>query len=101
MTSVIDAAIGESFAVRARAAALQAALSGLFSAMSSWRTIESHLDERPRFATEVGAKAVLSAIAADTLPGEFAEAAKDPALSPRPVSARRPSAFGSSRRRRL
>ena len=78
LDSVIDAAIGESFAVRARAAALQAALSGLFSAMSSWRTIESHLDERPRFATEVGAKAVLSAIAADTLPSDFAEAAKDP-----------------------
>jgi uncharacterized membrane protein YccC len=80
LDAIIDEAIGESFAVRARAAALQAALSGLFSAISSWRTIESHLDERPRVATEAGAKAALSAISADALPGVLAtEAAKDPA----------------------
>jgi len=54
LDAIIDEAIGESFAVRARAAALQEALSGLFSAMSSWRTIESHLGGRPRLATETG-----------------------------------------------
>jgi Fusaric acid resistance protein family len=79
LDAIIDEAIGESFAVRARAAALQAALSGLFSAISSWRTIESHLDERPRVATEAGAKAALSAISAGALPSALAtEAAKDP-----------------------
>ena len=56
LDAIIDEAIGESFAVRARAAALQEALSGLFSAMSSWRTIESHLGGRPRLATEAAAE---------------------------------------------
>jgi uncharacterized membrane protein YccC len=80
LDAIIDEAIGESFAVRARASALQTALSGLFSAMSSWRTIESHLDERPRFATEVGAQAALSAISGDDSPSALvAEAEKDPA----------------------
>ena len=81
LDAIIDEAIGESFAVRARAAALQAALSGLFSAISSWRTIESHLDERPRFATEVGAKAALAAMPGVAFPDLLlAEAAKDPAF---------------------
>jgi uncharacterized membrane protein YccC len=81
LDAIIDEAIGESFAVRARAATLQAALSGLFSAISSWRTVESHLDERPRVATEAGAKAALSALSANAFPDALAaEAAKDPLL---------------------
>lgn len=81
LDAIIDEAIGESFAVRARAATLQAALSGLFSAISSWRTIESHLDERPRVATEAGAKAALSALSANAFPDALAaEATKDPLL---------------------
>jgi hypothetical protein len=76
-----DEAIGESFAVRARAAALQEALSGLFSAMSSWRTIESHLGGRPRLATEAAAESALLALPAEALSSALlAEAAKDPAL---------------------
>ena len=78
---IIDEAIGESLAVRARAAALQAALSGLFSAMSCWRAIESHLDQRPRLITEAGAEAALSALAGVAFPGALlVEAARDPAL---------------------
>jgi uncharacterized membrane protein YccC len=73
---IIDEAIGESLAVRARAAALQAALSGLFSTMSCWRAIESHLDQRPRLITEAGAEAALAALP-DAL---LVEAARDPAL---------------------
>jgi uncharacterized membrane protein YccC len=81
LDAIIDEAIGESFAVRARAAALQEALSGLFSAMSSWRTIESHLGGRPRLATEAAAESALLALPAEALSSALlAEAAKDPAL---------------------
>jgi len=81
LDAIIDEAIGESFAVRARAAALQEALSGLFSAMSSWRTIESHLGGRPRLATETAAESALLALPAEALSSALlAEAAKDPAL---------------------
>lgn len=81
LDAIIDEAIGESFAVRARAAALQEALSGLFSAMSSWRTIESHLGGRPRLATEAAAESALLALPAEALSSAFlAEAAMDPAL---------------------
>ncbi len=81
LDAIIDEAIGESLAVRARAAALQAALSGLFSAMSSWRAIESHLDQRPRLITEAGAEAALAALPGVAFPDSLlVEAAKDPAL---------------------
>jgi len=81
LDAIIDEAIGESLAVRARAAALQAALSGLFSAMSSWRAIEWHLDQRPRLITEAGAEAVLAAQPGVAFPDALlVEAAKDPAL---------------------
>lgn len=67
--------------LRARAAALQSALSGLFSALSSWRTIESHLNQHPRPATEAGAKAALSALPAECSPDLLlSETSKDPAL---------------------
>ena len=100
LDAIIDEAIGKSFAVRARAATLQAALSGLFSAISSWRTIESHLDERPRVATEAGARAALSALSANAFPDALAaEAAKDPLLLCERLQQERRSAFGLSRGR--
>ncbi|MGH6834080.1 MAG: FUSC family protein [Methylocella sp.] len=81
LDAIIDQAIGESSAVRAHAAALQAALSGLFSAMSCWRVIESHLDQRPRLSTEAGAEASLAALPGVAFPDALlVEAAKDPAL---------------------
>jgi uncharacterized membrane protein YccC len=72
LDAVIDQAIGESLSVRARAATLKEALAGLISAMSSWRTIEAHLNERPRLVAEAGAEAALSALQASAFPGASA-----------------------------
>jgi uncharacterized membrane protein YccC len=78
LDAVIDQAIGESLAVRAHAASLRAALAGLFSAMSSWRTIESHLSEH---AAEAGAAAALTALSAATIPAALTvEALRNPAI---------------------
>ncbi|MDQ6867192.1 MAG: FUSC family protein [Pseudomonadota bacterium] len=80
LDAVIDQAIGESLSVRARQATLREALAGLFSAMSSWRTIEAHLSERPRLVTKAGAEAALSALPDIAVPEVLpVEAAKDPA----------------------
>ncbi|MGH8610628.1 MAG: FUSC family protein, partial [Gammaproteobacteria bacterium] len=68
LDAAIDQAVGESLSVRARAATLQEALAGLISAMSSWRTIEAHLKERPRLMAEAGAEAALSALQASAFP---------------------------------
>jgi uncharacterized membrane protein YccC len=69
LDAVIDQAVGESLSVRARAATLQEALAGLISAMSSWRTIEAHLHERPRLVAEAGTEAALSALQASAFSG--------------------------------
>jgi uncharacterized membrane protein YccC len=77
----IDQAIGESLSVRARAAVLQEALAGLFTAMSSWRTIEAHLSEHPGLAAEVSAAAALTALSAAAIPAALTvEAGRNPAM---------------------
>jgi Fusaric acid resistance protein family len=68
-------------AVRARVATLQEALAGLFSAISSWRTIESHLSERPGLAPEAAAATALTALSAVVSPAALStEAGRNPAM---------------------
>ena len=70
----IDEAIGESTELRYRTRALQAAVDGLFSALTGWRTVANHLEHAPdqnqRDIDEVAAK----------LPGELRAIA--PAANP-------------------
>lgn len=81
LDAVIDQAIGESLSVRAHVATLQEALAGLFSAISSWRTIESHLSERPGLAPGVAAAAALTALSAAVSPAALStEAGRNPAM---------------------
>jgi uncharacterized membrane protein YccC len=44
---VIDEAIGESSDLRYRSRVLQAAVEGLFAALSGWRTVANHLEQLP------------------------------------------------------
>ncbi|MGH9818427.1 MAG: FUSC family protein, partial [Candidatus Acidiferrales bacterium] len=79
LDAAIDQAIGESLSVRAHVATLQEALAGLFSAISGWRTIESHLSERPGLAP--AAAAALTAISAAVSPAALStEAGRNPAM---------------------
>jgi uncharacterized membrane protein YccC len=81
LDAFIDQAIGESISVRARAATLQEALAGLFSAISSWRIIEAHLSERPGLTPDAGAAAALTALSAAASPAALTvEAEKNPAM---------------------
>lgn len=98
LDAIIDQAIGESFAVRARAATLHAALSGLLSALSAWRTIEFHLSKRPGLAERAGLGTALpgrAALSEETAadPAVLREALRQEGLS----LSERPAADASSR----
>jgi uncharacterized membrane protein YccC len=74
LDAVIDQALGEAPALRFRPRALQAAVDGLFAALSTWRTVANHLERRPEAQSPHAVAAVL-----DCLPPELRDARRDAA----------------------
>ncbi len=62
LSPIIDQAIGESSELRARSRVLQDAVSGLFTAIASWRITAEHLHELPADTGERAATAALRVI---------------------------------------
>jgi uncharacterized membrane protein YccC len=54
LDTVIDQALGEAPALRSHPRSLQAAADGLFSALSAWRTVATHLERTPASDSERG-----------------------------------------------
>jgi uncharacterized membrane protein YccC len=69
LETVIDQTLGEESALRFRPRPLQAAVDGLFYALSGWRTVAAHLERLPDDVARRDAESVLRA-----LPGQVAAA---------------------------
>jgi uncharacterized membrane protein YccC len=75
---VVDEALGESSDLRSRSPALQAAIGGLFAALSGWRSIAVHLELLPSNQSRREADIVLGEIPQELRQGDAASWAVDP-----------------------
>jgi uncharacterized membrane protein YccC len=75
---VVDEALGESSDLRSRSPALQAAIGGLFAALSGWRSIAVHLELLPSNQSRREADIILGEIPQELRQGDAASWAADP-----------------------
>jgi uncharacterized membrane protein YccC len=62
LSALLDETVGESADLRVRSGTLQAAVDGLFAALSGWRMVATHLESVPPAQAEADSRPVLAAL---------------------------------------